>query len=346
MASVGPRTSDRVSEPSRAFVSQPQQHVTVAGKRRAPARDAGDNRRGPLWRIARLRFSARSAFQNHTRAPRRALTGADMPYPQSTLEEIVDSERAMFVDAAARYGQHYTHARDTTMLLSNCIVRIEKKDRSRIFGRLFSLMKKQHTLAFLSTLRLHRVQAMMNLRQVLEAGGAAAYAIANPKLEDFVDIDAFGIMDPSQKLTRKRYRWLDEKYPLASERIKKAKDDLNTFSTHANVVTGDSTFSDVGHGVSLPFFDREDDYSVKIDLWLISNLANSLMDLFYSVANDVVTATGQSVVGFHPDFLQIIQRLVDDERALNDELQATNRFKAVKLKIDQREEANPKTYNG
>ena len=79
-------------------------------------------------------------------------------------------------------------------------------------------------------------------------------------------------MDPSQKLTRKRYRWLDEKYPLASERIKKAKDDLNTFSTHANVVTGDSTFSDVGHGVSLPFFDREDDYSVKIDLWLISSL--------------------------------------------------------------------------
>ena len=94
-----------------------------------------------------------------------------MPYPQSTLEEIVDSERAMFVDAAARYAQHYTHARDTTMLLSNCIVRIEKKDRSRIFGQLFSLMKKQHTLAFLSILRLHRVQAMMNLRQVLEAAG-------------------------------------------------------------------------------------------------------------------------------------------------------------------------------
>jgi hypothetical protein len=250
------------------------------------------------------------------------------------------------VDGAARYGQHYKHARDTTTILSLCIVRIEKKDRPHILGRLFSLMKKQHTLAFLSTLRLHRVQAMMNLRQVLEAGGAAAYAIANPKLEDFVDIDAFGIMDPSQELTGKRNRWLNEKYPSASERIKKAKGDLNKFSAHANVVTGDSTFSVVGDGASLPFFDREDDYSVKTDLWLISSLAISLMDLFYSVANDIVTATGRSVVGFHPDFLQIVQRLVDEERALNDELIATDRFTAMKLKVDQREKANPKTYNG
>jgi hypothetical protein len=53
-----------------------------------------------------------------------------------------------------------------------------------------------------------------------------------------------------------------------------------------------------------------------------------------------VTATGRSVVAFHPDFLQIVQRLVDEERALNDELIATDRFKAMKLKTDQREKAN------
>ena len=59
-------------------------------------------------------------------------------------------------------------------------------------------------LGFLSALRLHHVQTMMNLRQVLEAGSAAAYAIANPKIEDFVDTDDFGIMDPSKELTSKR----------------------------------------------------------------------------------------------------------------------------------------------
>jgi hypothetical protein len=33
-----------------------------------------------------------------------------------------------------------------------------------------------------------------------------ANAIANPKIENFVDIDEFGIMDPSQVLTKARYR--------------------------------------------------------------------------------------------------------------------------------------------
>jgi hypothetical protein len=29
-----------------------------------------------------------------------------MTHPQSTLEEIIDSERAMLLDAPARYGPH------------------------------------------------------------------------------------------------------------------------------------------------------------------------------------------------------------------------------------------------
>ena len=40
-----------------------------------------------------------------------------------------------------------------------------------------------------------------------------ANAIANPKIENFVDIDELGIMDPSQELTKARYRWLAERYP-------------------------------------------------------------------------------------------------------------------------------------
>jgi hypothetical protein len=96
-----------------------------------------------------------------------------MAYPQSTLEEIVESERSMFLDGESRYGQHFKHARATTIYLSLCVVSVDH-DRSDTFGRLFSLMKKQHTLAFLSALRLHKVQAMLNLRQVLEAGAGAA----------------------------------------------------------------------------------------------------------------------------------------------------------------------------
>ena len=63
-----------------------------------------------------------------------------MTYPQSTLEEIIDSERAMILDAPERYGQHYKHAHATTMYLTLCIESVEI-DSADMFGRLFWLMK-------------------------------------------------------------------------------------------------------------------------------------------------------------------------------------------------------------
>jgi hypothetical protein len=51
-----------------------------------------------------------------------------------------------------------------------------------------------------------KVQSMMNLRQVLHAGAAAGFAIANPELEHFADVDTQGLLDLSQALTKKRYQ--------------------------------------------------------------------------------------------------------------------------------------------
>jgi hypothetical protein len=64
-----------------------------------------------------------------------------------------------------------------------------------MFARFFSLLKKHHMLALLSALRLHKVQTMINLRQVLEAGAAAAFAIANPETEHFATTDGQGFID-------------------------------------------------------------------------------------------------------------------------------------------------------
>jgi hypothetical protein len=144
-------------------------------------------------------------------------------------------------------------------------------------------------LAFLSALRLHKVQAMLNLRQVLEAGAGAAYAIANPDVRDFVDIDAFNIMDPSQKMTKKRYTWLDENYPAGSKRITDIKGQINNQDAHANIISADATYraGQTAAGADLPFFDIEDEHFVKADLWRISSAAITLMDLFYGVTEGV-----------------------------------------------------------
>jgi hypothetical protein len=210
-----------------------------------------------------------------------------MAYPQSTLKEIVDSERSMFLEGESRYGRHFKYAHAATMYLSVCVVSVEH-DRSDTFGRLFSLLKKHHTLAFLSALRLHRVQAMTNLRQVLEAGAGAAYAIANPDIRGFADIDAFGIMDTSKKLS-KQYKWLKDHYPEASKDIEDIKKQINDQNAHANIISAHATFR-VGQTidvVDLPFFDAEDEYFVQTDLWQISSVAITLMNLFYGVTKDV-----------------------------------------------------------
>jgi hypothetical protein len=184
-----------------------------------------------------------------------------MAYPQSTLEEIVESERSMFLDGEARYGRHFNCAHAATLYLNSCVKSLDD-DRSDTFGRLFSLMKKQHALAFLSALRLHHVQAMLDLRQVLEAGAAAAYAIANPDIRGFADIDAFGIMGPSKKLAES-YRWLGKHHPDTSTWIKVTKDIINNHSAHANILSAHGTFRSDETKVAMPFFDVEDKISFK-----------------------------------------------------------------------------------
>src|SRR5271156_6065244 len=44
---------------------------------------------------------------------------------------------------------------------------------------------------------------------------------------------------------------------------------------------------DGGKTVGTPFFDIEDEVFVKVDLWLISSVAVTLMDFFFGVAHDV-----------------------------------------------------------
>src|SRR6266852_9339724 len=116
----------------------------------------------------------------------------------------------MLLTAEERYGKYYKNARVCSIFLSRCITEVDH-DRM-MFARFFALMKKHHMLALLSILRLHKVQAMMNLRQVLEAGAAAAFAIGNPEQHHFAETDEQGLLDPSQALTKKRYQWLDQNY--------------------------------------------------------------------------------------------------------------------------------------
>jgi hypothetical protein len=253
--------------------------------------------------------------------------GRHMEFPQSTLEEIVESERLLLLTADERYGRYYAHARECSIFLSRSVVAVDH-DRM-MFGRFFSLMKKHHFLTLLSILRLHRVQAMMNLRQVLEAGAAAAFAIANPEFRHFADTDEQGLLDPSQALTKKRYQWLGQNYGQKSDWIKAKKDQINLATAHANIVTSESTFkvTEAGDTINAPFFDFEDQYMVKTDLWQTGSIALTLVDFFYGVNRD------RNVMEFCRGFPYHVRRLSQDNEVLINELKSTDRFKKAMEKF-------------
>ncbi len=146
---------------------------------------------------------------------------------------------------------------------------------------------------------------MMNLRQTLEAGACAAFAIANPDHAHFVDTDEHGILDPSPKLVGKRYDWIDKNYPDGSTAIKEMKQKINASVAHANLINTHNTFrTDYEAGwFAAPFFDIEDEHYVKTDLWLIGNVALTLMHYFYEINE------GRNVIKFVDNFWPLIQTL-------------------------------------
>jgi hypothetical protein len=159
-------------------------------------------------------------------------------FPQGTIAQIIDSEKEMLLTAQQRYAKYYETCLECSLLLTQFLKSIDP-DRWR-FGSFLSLAKKHHTLALFSTLRLHKVQAMLNLRQTLEAGACAAFAIANPDHAHFVVADEYDILDPMP--AGKRYAWLDQNYPTGSNAIKEVKAQINATVAHANLVNTHNTF--------------------------------------------------------------------------------------------------------
>jgi hypothetical protein len=249
-----------------------------------------------------------------------------MDVEQTILADIIENERAMALGAEARYGEFFVNATAFMGLFASFLKSVNH-DRY-IFAMFLAQVRKHYTLAILSAVRLHHTQALMDLRQVLEAGACAAYAMANIDPGDFADVDEAGLLNPSQELTGKRYKWLKEKFPDGSQGIKGMKDAINTSSSHANIVSAHYNFkiAEDWKRFETPFFDIEDQYFVKTDLWQCANIALGLMDLLYGVAQQ------HGGIVFADDFLPRFHALRAINQKLKEEMMSTERYKMAAVK--------------
>jgi hypothetical protein len=152
----------------------------------------------------------------------------------------------------------------------------------------------------------------MDLRQALEDGAFAAFAIANPDRGHFVDMAEFGLLNPSKKLATKRYKWLETYYPEAAEAIKGRKNSINAIEAHADLVNAFnmSQMDETARAYRTPFFDSEDDQHVKTSLWRVADVALALMHVFHEVNEK------RDVIKFADNFWPLIQRLGERNEAL------------------------------
>lgn len=248
-----------------------------------------------------------------------------MEFKQSTIQDIIESEKEMVLRGEEMYGEYFKNAADFNSLLNNFIKSIDDPTKF-IFIAFLSQVKKHHTLALFSAVRLHHIQMNSNLRQVLEATAWAAYALGNPEKEKFCEEQKNGSLEVPQRLKEKRDKWLDQNFKPKSEEIKKLKELINKSTAHSNIVYAQQNFKMNGNidaGFNIPFFDFADEYKIKTDLWSVANVALGILDLFYG-AN-----LKYKVFQLTDDFLQQFRELVKQNDKLKAEMMKEKRYIAA-----------------
>jgi hypothetical protein len=208
-----------------------------------------------------------------------------MEVRQTTVTDILNTEHDLVMRGSELYGSYFDNAGEFNALMNNFIKSIDKIDRY-IFLAFYSQVKKHHTLALFSAARLHHIQTGMNLRQTIEAGQWAAYAMGNPEEDKFRDKLAGGDLVIREKHEKAMYAWLDQNFGVKAEETKRLKKLISGSVAHASLPYAFNNFdvrSADQPGFALSFFDSDDEYRVKTDLWFVANTAMGLIDLFVGV---------------------------------------------------------------
>ena len=237
-----------------------------------------------------------------------------------TLEDLINKEQDLALSAGTAHGEYFTHAVQMITLLNNMVLSIDIPTRF-LFVAFLSQVKKHIVLALLSAVRRHHVQTGMNLRQVLEASGWAAYALA------FEDLSLFQVVGPNglevpDRLKGAMHSWLATNYPVKSQEMRRLKDQINKSVAHANIAYAFQTFN-LGKdkpGFVTTYFDGEDDFRIKTDLLMIANFTMGILQLFSTVNMQ------EKVFRFPDGFVEQFRGLSDQHERLRADIQRHEKF--------------------
>lgn len=244
--------------------------------------------------------------------------------------ELSTEEHEMLLRGNDRYGAYFRNAVELSNLLDNFIESVKKPERYLVVLFL-SQVRKHQTLALFSAVRRHHNQMGMNLRQVLESGCWLVYAMEHDDVARFCEKGGDGTTVVSDRLRNSMYGWVAKNYPDKSSQVKKLKKLINDSVAHANVIYGFQNFELLDSekkGFYLTYFDKDDDFKVKTDLWSVANIAMGLMDFFYEANKKY------EVFEFSDTFKSRFTELIQENNRLKEESMQHERYKAVQKRVE------------
>lgn len=246
-----------------------------------------------------------------------------MEFKQDTIGDIIESEKQMILRGAESYNDYFINASEFNSLLINFIKSVDDPGKFIAIAFIFQL-RKYHTLSLFSAVRRHHIQTSMNLRYVVEAAQWAAYGMGNEEKEKFYKQDDKGILFVEDRHEKAMYKWLDDNFEIKADETRNIKKMISGSGAHSNITYAFQNFElkpFSNAGFKTAFFDKNDEYLIKTDLWFVANTAMGLLDLFYGVNQQY------KVFKFIDDFDQRFKQLVDQNNKLKKEMMNTERFK-------------------
>lgn len=246
-----------------------------------------------------------------------------MEFKQDTIGDILTSEHEMVLHGAECYGDYFINASKFNHLLNDFIKSVDDPGKFIAIAFIFQI-RKYHTLALFSAVRRHHIQTSMNLRYVIEAAQWTAYAMGNEDQDKFCSKDSNGIISIEDRHEKAMYKWLDDNFKVKADETRRLKKMISGAGAHSNITYAFQNFEmkpfeDAGFKTT--FFDPENDYRIKTDLWFVANTALGLLDLFYGVNQK------HKVFKLVDDFDSRFKTLVAENNRLKNEMMQTDNYK-------------------
>lgn len=219
---------------------------------------------------------------------------------ESRLLQVADEQRDDYLNFALAMFQ---------VLSENSSIKVGTENW--IFPFFLTQVRKHIGLALLSVVRRHHIQAMLDLRQAIEAASWMLYAVVNTEQSAFFETDDRNAAKVTDGQKRRMYGWLDQNYSQGSKSLKQMKDHINESCAHASIVYAENNFNPADFSFS--FFDQEHARQQNSNLFFIGTCTWQILDLLYGI-----NQTHKKII-FSTDFLPLMRSLKPMMEKLRDE---------------------------